>query len=143
MTVMAIERKWPEIVVADTDVTPLPLPSVDYSGEPRDSTVESKSNSPSIHRRSRFTKVFPVASVQWVFTQVEYYAFVDFYTNDLGVGTAAFRMPIRYPENTELTEWVVRFLGDGFSARWLDGAWQVTAALEMINTYIIDDPAPL
>lgn len=142
-TTLTMTRKWPESVTADTDVTPLPLPYLEYTGEPRNSKVESKSSVLKIGRRSRFTKNYPMANLTWVFTQVQYYAFVEFYTTDLGLGTASFRINLRFPFNNFITEWVVRFVGEGFNARNLDGAWQVTAGIEMIGPFILPDPASL
>lgn len=142
MTTLGLITKWPESVTADTDVATLPLPFLEYTGEPRDSKIETKSSSPAISRRSRFTKSYPVANLTWIFTQVQYYAFVDFYSNDLGLGTASFRINLRFPLNSALTEWVARFMGEGFSARQLDGGWQVKASVEMLGPFIIPDPAP-
>lgn len=143
MSVLSLTAKWPETITADTDVTPMPLPFLEYNGEPRNSKIESKTSVQKIIRRSRFTKAYPMASLSWIFTQVEYYAFVNFYTNDLGLGTASFRMNLKYPFNNFITEWVVRFMGDGFRARCLDGAWHVAADAEMLGPYIMPDPASL
>lgn len=143
MTTLAIITKWPEATTADTDEVLLPLPDLEYTGGPRDSEIESKTSAQVIARRSRSTKVYPMATLTWIFTQVQYYAFLDFYEHGLGLGTAAFRINLRYPYNSDLTEWVVRFMGEGFSARQLDGAWQVGADVELLGAFIIDDPAPL
>jgi hypothetical protein len=75
-----------------------------------------------------------------VFSPVEFYVFKDFYINGLDLGAASFRMNLRYPTNGSLTEWVVRFMGEDFEAIWLDGAWKVTASVELLGTYLIDDP---
>lgn len=143
MTMLGITTKWPESFVADTDATPLPLPFLEFSGQPRDGKLESKTTVQRILRRNRFTKSYPMMNLTWIFTQVQYHAFVEFYETDLGLGTASFRMNLRFPFNNSLTEWVVRFMGEGFSARQLDGAWQVTADAELLTPFIMDDPAAL
>lgn len=143
MNTTQVERIWPETAVADTDDIGLPLPIFEYSGEPRNRKWESKSNSLKIERRLRFTKVFPMASFSWIFTAQQYAAFVEFYSTALGMGTASFRIPLIYPENSALREWVVRFLGDGFSSKWMDGHWQVSASVELLTPHILDDAASL
>lgn len=141
MTTVNTIVKWPEAVTADTDETTLPLPFLEYSGEPRNAKIESKANVQKIIRRSRFTKSYPMANLTWIFTQVQYYAFLAFYDAGLGLGTASFRINLRYPLNTDLTEWVVRFVGEGMTARQLVGAWQVTASVELLGRFIISDPS--
>jgi hypothetical protein len=143
MSLLPIITKWPESSVADTTVVPLPLPSFEYSGQPRNGTIETKSSEIKIQRRQRFFQNYQMGSVEWVFTQTEYYAFLDLYNNDLGLGTAKFRLPIFYPTNDQLTEWVVRFMGDGFTNRWVDGAWQVDAVIELLTPYNVENSASL
>jgi hypothetical protein len=143
MTTLGIITKWPESVIADTDVTPLPLPYFEFAGQPRDGKLEDKATVQKILRRNRFTKAYPMLSLKWVFTQVEYYAFKEFYATDLGLGTASFRINLRWPFNNSLTEWVMRFMGEGFNARQMDGAWEVTADAELLQPFIMDDPAAL
>lgn len=139
MTTRALITKWPEIVVADTDQTPLPLPFIDYAGEPRNATVQSKATAPKILRRSRMFWTYQVIKATWFLTSVQYSAFQSLYENDLGCGTAQFRMNLRYPKNTELTEWVCRFAGEGYGASYLDGVWQVASSLELIGPYLLSD----
>jgi hypothetical protein len=143
MSTLSITTKWPEAHAADTDFTPLPLPFYEFAGQPRDGKLESKTGVQKINRRNRFTKTYPMLSLTWIFTQVQYYAFVDFYTDGLGLGTARFRINLKWPFNNFLTEWVVRFLGEGFNVRQLDGAWQVTADVELVDPFIIADGASL
>lgn len=139
MTPRAMLTKWPEIVVADTDETPLPLPFIDYAGEPRNATAQSKASAPKILRRSRRFLTWQTIKATWFFTSVQYYAFQSLYQDALGCGTAQFRMNLRYPKNTELTEWVCRFAGEGYGASYLEGVWQVAANLELIGPYLLSD----
>lgn len=139
MTTRALLAKWPEVFVADTDVVPLPLPFIEYAGAPRNATAQSPDEAPKILRRSRRFWTYQVFKVTWFFNSSEYYAFQSFYADDLGCGTAPFRMNLRYPKNTELTEWVCRFSGGGYGTSSLDGVWQVSANLELLGTYIVAD----
>jgi hypothetical protein len=114
---------WPET---------LPLPLLDYAGRPRYAVLSSPKDNAFIARRSRFTKAHLAVSVSWMLVPGEYDAFRTFYTTTLGNGTAVFPLEIRYPQNSVLTEWTVRFRG-GYTAMPLEGLWNLTAELELIN----------
>lgn len=139
-----VQKQFPELPIADTtELNPLPLPLVEYQGDPRNATlISSGGNNPKMIRRSRATWGYQRLGVSWVFTPRQYYAFQAFYNVDLGNGVAAFRIPLRYPLNSELTEWVVRFFGDGFDARYLDNNWSVESEIELLGPYVINGAAP-
>lgn len=134
MSNLALATVWPAEV---------PLPYFEWSGRPRNAKLESKADIEKIHRRARFLKNFQEGVCAWVLTPVQYYAFQAFYNDVLGGGVAQFRIGLRYPFNSELTDWAVRFAGDGFQSRYIEGMWQVSAQIELMNRYVIDDPAAL
>lgn len=139
-----ITTQWPELPIADTDEqNPLPLPFHEYQGEPRNATlVSSGGNNPKVARRARATWGYQRLAVSWIFTPIQYYRFQTFYVETLGNGGAAFRMPLRYPLNSELVEWVVKFFGDGFDSTYLDNRWRVEAEIELLGPYLLNDAAP-
>lgn len=124
--ILTVTNEWPAT---------LPLPSVDYNGAPYNSTLVSPIENAAIERRSRFTRSYCGVSVQWVFTDEEYQDFRAFVKGDLGNGAAVFKIELRFPKNTELTAWAVRFSA-GFEADFDEGYWTVQATLETVNPII-------
>lgn len=110
----------------------LPLPRLDYSGSPRNATLTNKPEDLAINRRSRFQRSYSMLSVEWVLTDAQFAALKAFVAEDLGNGTAGFKMELRYPKNSELKWWEVRLDG-GYMAAHEDGMWQVQGVLELMN----------
>jgi len=71
-------------------------------------------------------------SVRWILTREEFLVFKDFYTDDLGNGIAWFQIGLRYPYNSQITNWVARFVA-GYSAEHSDGFFTVQADLDLVN----------
>lgn len=119
-----LESEWPS--------PDLPLPLIDYSVAPRYSTLVSPPALIAVIRRARFAMRYAVLQCQWVFNEEQYEIFREFYEDEIDKGAAQFAIELRYPKNTELTEWAVQFAG-GFTARRTDGLWQIDGALQLIN----------
>lgn len=111
----------------------LPLPYVDFSGQPRHATLISPLGSAKIVRRTRFVAGVVTLPVSWMLTPEQYDAFKAFFLEDLGSGAALFLMELRYPRNSALSEWTVRFV-EGYESRYLDGVWEVRAELDLLQT---------
>lgn len=126
---------WPE----DTG-SHLPLPYCEFSGVPRNASIVSEKESPRISRRSRFQRQFSSISVRWVLTEAELADFETFYDETLGNGVACFSIDLRYPRNSELTPWLVRFDG-GYQITKSDGLPVVEATLNLINPMTVADAA--
>lgn len=111
----------------------LPLPHLEYSGAPRVPTISSSLDQGAIIRRSRFSKTYSQIRVRWVLTSASSYeAFSSFFADDLGNGISAFAIDLRYPRNSSLEEWMVRFLA-GYEMDYEDGAWIIHAELDLIR----------
>jgi len=110
----------------------LPLPFVDYNGEPRNGVVMGKEKDLVILRRSRFERSYTTLLVNWVFTDAQFTAFKTFYKDTLGLGASQFKIELRYPSNSVLTEYSVR-ISEGFEATYQEGLLNVAAVLELVN----------
>lgn len=124
--ILTIDNEWPGT---------LPLPFIDYSGVPLNTTIFSPDITYHVERRSRFTRSYYLLSVRWNFNDDQFEAFKAF-LDEIGNGTAQFKIELRFPKNTALTEWSVR-LEDRYEADYDDGIWTVTAGLELVNPIII------
>lgn len=123
MSKIVVNNSWPES---------LPLPFVDFSGSPRDTTLTSPETDPAkIRRRSRYTKNYHSLPVKWVFTTAEYNTFKSFFKNTLRA-SSAFSIELRFPKNSALSEWIARFISDGFEATPEEGMWVVDALLDLV-----------
>ena len=122
----------------DTEISwpaAIPLPLIDYSGGPRNGTIVSDVNSGAIERRSRFERSYAEIEATWRLTGTQYVTFKAFFSDTLGDGTAQFKLELRYPNNSVLTEWAVRFLG-GYAAQYLNGMWEIKTTLDVINPVV-------
>ena len=122
--ILQIDNVWP---------ASLPLPRVDYSGSVVTSSIASSVSSGVIARRSRFHPMYAAVTFNWVLTETQYSAFRTFFETDLGNGLAAFEISLRYPQNTELTDWMVRFAGEFNRMRQETGIWVITALVDIIH----------
>lgn len=87
-------------------------------------------------------KAYVSLSVMWTLLPAELDAFKVFFHDTLGQGTASFRIELRYPRNSDLDDWIVRFDGTGYEMDYLDGAWSVRSGLVLLSSAYVDDPAP-
>lgn len=122
MSEIALTNAWPST---------LPIPYVDFSGSPRDTTLVSEREQAKIHRRSRFSRVYHGMPVQWVFSHSEYLAFKTFYKDTIRC-VSAFSIELRFPKNSALSEWMARFVSEGFEATPEEGMWRVDAMLDLV-----------
>lgn len=122
--------------------TTLPLPALEYDGEPVPLTLCSTSGTPKIARRNRFTASIVSVRVKWVFTQAQYDEFKSFFIVDLDCGVSLFRIELKYPYNAALTTWKVRFIGDGFTSSYDQGNWIVDASLDLLQSLPDTTPEP-
>ena len=123
---LTIDNAWP---------SSLPLPTVQFSGEPRNATITSQDLAMALTARSRFSRSYNAIAVSWQFTTAQYDDFKNFLLNDLGNGTAMFSIELKFPKNSELTQWAVRLI-EGHAAEYQDGIWKVSAALELVNPIV-------
>lgn len=132
MILITLDHSWPAAI---------PLPLLDYSGRPRYATISSPVENGFIARRSRFSRPNLAIGVSWVLLPAEYDAFQVFFSETLGNGISLFIIEVRYPKNSELTEWTARFRG-GYQATAMEGLWNITSELELINKVELGVLAP-
>lgn len=118
----------------------LPLPLVDYSGHPTHVSIASSSESAKLARRRRFRASGAEANLSWVFTVDEYDIFKAYYLTDLDLGAAEFQMELRYPLNSSLTLWIVKFIGQ-YEASYIDGNWLVKCTAQLLHPAAVDAQA--
>lgn len=117
-----------------------PLPYIDYTGKPQNTTLNSDLNSGRIYRRARFlSQVYKTLQVKWVLSAAQYDVFQEFYSG-LGNGISRFSLDLRFPKHSELTEWEVQLVGP-YSADFQDGLWIISASLNLIQPMTIAEPA--
>ena len=97
---ITVNNTWPDIS----------LPFIDYTGTPHGSTLVSDTSFGRIARRNRFRPVYQVLSIRIKLNTTDHDTFRSFYIDDLGNGTATFALELRFPKNTALANWQVRFL---------------------------------
>jgi len=124
--ILQVDNTWPAA---------LPLPSINYSGNPRNGTIMSQDKGTLIARRSRFERSYSGLAVTWVLTSIQFASFKTFLHTNLNNGASQCKIELRFPYNTELTEWAMR-IEDGYSATRADGIWTVTANLDLVNPII-------
>ncbi len=125
---LALETAWPD----------LPLPKVEYNGFPRNSTLVSKRTSSYITRRSRFERSYALLSVSWCFTDSQLETFETFFATELDNGIAQFKIELRYPRNSALKIWAVRF-HEGYTTSFEEGTWMVQASLDLVSPVLIPE----
>lgn len=119
----------------------IPLPYVDVQGQPQHATLASGLHQMRIQRRNRFRSFTVSLSVRWVLSILQYDAFKLFYRTELTNGAAQFSIHLRYPYNSALTQWKVRFIGN-HAATHDEGHWIVEATLELLSIIPPIEPTP-
>lgn len=130
MSAVLITNAWPEA---------LPLPFTDYTANSRTTTLVSDLTSGRIQRRAQSRKTYGRVSATWMFGTTQKRIFESYYETTLGCGVACFSLDLRLAKNSELTTWMVRFGDGGYDIVYLEGIWQVTAALELIIPALLTD----
>lgn len=131
MSSVSLDVVWPDT---------LPLPYCDAQGAPQHAILASGIDSAKIERRLRFSGQLCSIQVQWIFTIAQYIEFKAFFLDDLDNGAAMFPLELRYPKNSELTEWVVRIIGE-YVANYEDGNWAVSATIDLLRPTLLPDAA--
>jgi hypothetical protein len=120
----------------------IPLPHVDYSFRPTNPTLASKPEDARIQRRSRLPYSPYALQVVWVLDVGQMDLFKAFYAgtgeSGLDMGAKRFRMELRYPMNSELTEWNCRFVG-GYLVDQNHNMSTITAQLQLLEESILGD----
>lgn len=125
--IIPVQEIWPDTV---------PLPYCDYSGAPRLATITSSPETPVIQRRSRLTKSYGTLAVKWVLSISQMNQFKSFFDNNLGAGTASFIIELRFPKNSDLSLWIVKFMM-GYTCEYKEGIWEVTSDLDMVQLAVV------
>jgi len=133
--------------IADMILWPatLPLPFIDYDGQPMHATLASRLENPKIQRRRRFHASVISVAVRWVYSIGEYAEFKTYFLETLGNGGAQFLIELKYPQTSALTTWKAKFTGNYRSTNQL-GQWEVEAELELMDGSLAAasvDPEPL
>lgn len=130
---LTLNHSWPDT---------LPLPLLDFSASLRTGTLVDPADQAFISRRSRFNRFYRSMSAGWVLNIQEFDAFKTFFNDEIGNGAALFRIELRYPKNSELTQWAVRFGEDGYEAQQLDGNWSISANLDLVLLNELAEASP-
>jgi len=117
----------------------LPLPHIDYSGGPTMGALVSDRTHGRLARRRRFYPAYQNFQVQFVLTPFQHDIFRAFHLDDLGNGTSTFALELRYPKNSAVTNWQVRFLGE-IRSTYNDGSWMVDATICLLHPVVIIEP---
>lgn len=128
---MTVDIDWPEGI---------PLPLLDYTGKEVTVTLVGDIDNGKIARRSRRFATHKDIQATWALTNSEYKALVEFYSNVVYGGAAAFAVELRYPLNSDLTEWQVRFTSE-LTTMHMEGHWMVECGLRLIRPTAIAEPA--
>ncbi|QDP54893.1 MAG: hypothetical protein Unbinned3891contig1000_91 [Prokaryotic dsDNA virus sp.] len=132
-----------EAITVDIELpSTIPLPFLDYNGSFRDGTLRSSDKFGAVHRRSRFVKNYREIQLQWRLGVAQWDAFEYFYRTTLGNGSASFKIELRYPKNSELTEWVLKLMGS-ISSQYVDGIRFVSATGYLMEKVSQADAAAL
>lgn len=128
------------IVVANTWPATLPLPSVDYSFEPLNTTIQSSTENAKIAARERFKCDYGTIALRWHLSPSQLEVFESFFLEELGNGTACFSIELRHPLNSGLTNWCLRFTG-GYDILEFEGLRIVSGELEMVRKMALPEKA--
>lgn len=119
----------------------LPLPFVNAQGAARVPTLVSPLTSGRVVRRRRWVTSYAVVTVLWKLTRLEYAEFLTFWGTTLGNGSARFALELRYPKNSELTEWVVQPTGNINVESDEDEYLLVQVPLQLVSLNVVADKA--
>lgn len=120
-----------------------PLPHVDFTGGPLNTNLTGGQEMGITLRRRRFTATYQQLQVRWVMTPLTYRTFNAWFVTTLKNGAASFAIELRYPKESELTQWQVRFFSS-IRATYADALWMVEATLFLLRRVTINEPiAPI
>jgi hypothetical protein len=129
-----ITNEWP---------TALPLPFYEFAGDAGAATLHGSPNRAKIKRRSRQERVHVNLNVKWVFQRAEMKAFLAFWEDTLGNGTASFKMELRYPKGSDLDTWIVKFITELDVVTPDHGTWEVAASIQLVQSATVEDKATI
>ena len=124
--------QWPET---------LPIPFIDYTGEPLQATIVSGAENARLQRRARYRASYVRLNVRWVFDLAQFDIWEAFFLNDLDNGASQFSIDLKHPTLSALTNWVVRIVG-GYIATHDAGNWIVELTLDLLRAPL-PDASPL
>lgn len=127
---LTVNQSWPAT---------LPLPFIDYTGRPALTTLTGTLQEGRIQRRRRFVSSYVEVQVKWHFNASQFQTFESFFNTTLHRGISQFLLSLRYPQNTVLTDWAARFLEGYESLPADDSYWEVTSALFLVQTGVLDN----
>jgi hypothetical protein len=128
------EIYWPET---------LPLPHLDFAGSSRNATLQSPEEFQArIYRRQQRTATYLPCRLVWNFDAWEFHTFEQFAGEVLYNCAHPFNIQLRYPKNSVLSGWVVRFIS-GYETDVIDRMWTVTAEIVLMRPIYIAAEAPL
>lgn len=123
----AVAIQWPDSI---------PTPILDFTGAPQHAILASPANNARIQRRLRFSGTPASISVSWALTIGQYLDFKDFFISELETGANLFSIDLRYPKNSAVTTWVVRFSG-GYSASYDEHNWIIQSSLFLVRPLLV------
>ena len=119
----------------------LPLPVIAFNGQGVYSTVKTDVNGLVPAFRSRFKSNYPQLTLRFALVGNQFQSFRSFYQtlvsgSGLWNGICSFAIPLRFPYNTALLDWAVRFVdaydATAFSPGWSKALWTVEANVELL-----------
>jgi len=122
------------IPLANTWPATLPLPEVEYEGDPKNASIKGEDYMV-VLRRSRRETSYMTLSVRWTMTPSQFSAFQAF-LEDIN-GSSLFTINLRFPKSTDLTEWAGKFFEE-IQSTYEDGYWRISTSLllfQPIETY--------
>lgn len=114
------------------------LPTTSFSGAQEANSIRTSMDSGAVRQRRRFTAERLVLSVKWQFSDLEMAVFTAFHKFRLNLGNDYFIMNL--PVGGDVQPHTVRFVDGKFAQAYADVMhWDVTAQLEVLERYVIDE----
>jgi len=129
--------------ITTTNVWPatLPLPAIDYTGGANPPTLVSGRRAAHFKRRRRWVQTYSTLTVRWKLTREEYTEFKAYWQDTLGHGSANVEIELKYPKQSALDEWVVKFLSDLSVTTEDNSVINVSATIQLLNLKALADKA--
>ena len=112
----------------------LPLPALQFAGQSAHAIAQTDIPGGGVTRRRRATPFYATLEVSWALSEAQLANFEDFVTTSLSNGTSQFRIHLKHPLNSALTNWAVRLLPD-YQVAEGDGTHSVQALLELVRQF--------